>query len=153
MDKQETSKGNASIYSLIPFEDFKALLGIDDRDDKICRFCLESSTYSMERYCRRQLLRKTHFEYVDFYGDLVIPLKEYPVSKVEAAYALFSIAPSEFIEPEFYKVILDCGTFKDIPFCLSFSPAVGRCPGPIAFKIVYVWFPPSRERQIPYRQF
>jgi len=136
MDTKEKSK--EQLHSLIPLDDFKALLGVDDREDKLSRFCLVTSTLTIERFCRRQLLRKTHFEYVDFCGDLVIPLKEYPVFKVEAAYSLFSIAPSEFIEPDFYQVIPECGTIEDMPFCLSFSPAVGRFPGPIAFKVVYL---------------
>ena len=126
-----------SLHTLIPLDDFKAVLGIDDRDDKICRFCLVTSTLTIEQYCKRRLLRKTHFEYIDFYGDLIIPLKEYPVSNVAAAYSLSALLPSEFIEPEFYRVIPDCGCNEDIPFSLSFSPAVKRFRGLIAVKVVY----------------
>jgi len=126
-----------SLHTLIPLDDFKAVLGIDDRDDKICRFCLVTSTLTIEQYCKRRLLRKTHFEYIDFYGDLIIPLKEYPVSNVAAAYSLSALLPSEFIDPEFYRVIPDCGCNEDIPFSLSFSPAVKKWRGLIAVKVVY----------------
>ncbi|GHV95207.1 hypothetical protein AGMMS50293_15270 [Spirochaetia bacterium] len=42
-----------SLHSLIPLEDFKALLGIDDREDKTVTFCLITATYSIEEYCGR----------------------------------------------------------------------------------------------------
>jgi len=125
------------LHTLIPLLEFKALMGIDDREDKVCRFCLVTSTLTIEQYCRRKLLRKQHFEYIDFYGDLVIPLKEYPVLKVAAVYALFSISPSEFIEPDFYQVIPDCGTNEDIPFSLSLSPVVKKLRGLSTLKVVY----------------
>jgi len=35
------------LYSLISLENFKALLGIDDRDDKVTEFCLVTATYSI----------------------------------------------------------------------------------------------------------
>jgi len=127
-----------ALHTLIPLEDFKALLGIDDREDRICRFCLVTATLTIEQYCKRQLLRKNQFEYINFYGDLVLPLREYPVSKVSAVYALFPISPSEFIEPEFYQVIPDCGTDIDLPFALSFSPALKRLQSIQTLKVVYL---------------
>ena len=132
MNKQETN-----IFSLLPLEEFKALAGIDDREDRSARFCLVTATLTIEQYCRRKLLQKNHFEYIDFYGDLVVPLKEYPVSKVEAVYSIFSISPSGFIEPELYQIIPDCGCNEDIPFSLVFSPAVRRLRGLNAIKVVY----------------
>ena len=131
------SKQEKNIFSLLPLEEFKALAGIDDREDRTARFCLVTATLTIEQYCRRKFLQKNHFEYIDFYGDLVVPLKEYPVSKVEAVYSIFSISPSGFIEPEFYQVLPDCGCNEDIPFSLAFSPAVGRLRGLNAIKVVY----------------
>jgi len=125
------------LYTLIPFDDFKALLGVDDRDDKICRFCLVTATHTIEQYCKRRLLRKTHFENIDFYGDLVLPLREYPVTSVSALYALFPLKPSEYIETEFYQTIPDCGTDSDVPFSLHFSPAIKRYGYISAVKAVY----------------
>ena len=126
------------LHTLMPLEDFKALMGVDDREDKICRFCLVTSTFAIEQYCKRRFLRKTQFEYFDFYGDLVFPLREYPVFKVSAVYALFPISPSELIEQDFYQVLPDCGTDIDFPFALSFSLALKRLRGLQTLKVVYL---------------
>ena len=116
-----------TLYSLIPLEDFKAVLGVDDREDKISRFCLLTATYSIEQYCKRRLLRKKHFERIEFTGDLSLPLREYPVTEVLAVYALPGVDGSgEIVEPELYGVVPDCGADYDLPFSLSFSPALER---------------------------
>jgi len=41
------------------------------------------------------------------------------------------------LEPEFYKVVPDCGTNEDMPFSLSFSPVLQRYKGLSAIKAVY----------------
>jgi hypothetical protein len=126
---------------LISLEDFKAVLGIDDRDDKLSRFCLTTATYTIEQYCMRRLLRKKHFERIQFTDDLILPLKEYPVKNVLAVYAIkngkLEISNEEIIEPDFYCTIPDCDTFEDIPFCLSLSRALLRYKGLAAIKIIY----------------
>jgi hypothetical protein len=68
------------LHSLISLEDFKAILGIDDREDKLSRSCLKTATKAIEQYCKRYFLRKKHFEWNEYNGDLLIPLREYPVS-------------------------------------------------------------------------
>jgi hypothetical protein len=123
------------LFSLIPLETFKALLSIDDRDDRISRFCLVTATYTIEQYCKRRLLRKKHFEAIEFYGDLILPLKEYPVIKVLAVYLWGN---GEIPEPDFYQAIPDCGTDEDIPYSLSLSPALNRYRGLKALKAVYL---------------
>ena len=128
-------KQEKPLYSLISLEDFKALMGVDDREDKTARFCLVTSTFSIEQYCKRQFLRKKHFERIEFYGDLFLPLGEYPVSKVLAVYLQGN---GEILESEFYSVIPDCGTDEDIPFNLSLSPALQRYRGLSALKAVYL---------------
>jgi len=154
------------IYSLIPMAEFKAVLGIDDRDDKLVIFCLETATKAIEHYCKRKLLRKRHFEWNDYDGDLLIPLREYPVSRVLAVYLIGSVKnphpcgflTSEFaqtrglsqtppkalvtaasmpLEPDFYNVIPDCGTDYDLPFSLSLSRAIQRKSGISSIKAVY----------------
>jgi len=131
MIKQENQ-----LHTLIPLEDFKALLGIDDREDKTARFCLVTSTLSIEQYCKRRFLRKKYFERIEYIGDLFLPLREYPVKNVLAVYAVLG-CESEIIEPDFYSVIPDCGTFEDIPFHISFSRALQRYRGLSAVKVVY----------------
>jgi dsRNA-specific ribonuclease len=83
-----------ALHSLIPLEDFKAILGIDDREDSLdfaslrnqgtlsqppslAAFCLTIATYSIEQYCMRRLLLKRHIERIEFHGDLVLRLREY----------------------------------------------------------------------------
>jgi len=121
-------------YTLIPLEDFKALMGVDDREDKTARFCLVTSTLSIEQYCKRRFLRKKYFERVDFYGDLILPLGEYPVQKMLAVYVFGN---GEILEPEFYSTVPDCGTDIDLPFSLSLSPALKRYRGINAVKAIY----------------
>ena len=129
-------QGNSqnALYSLIPLDDFKAVLGVDDREDKISRFCLVTSSLTIEQYCKRKLLRKKYFERIEFYGDLVLPLREYPVTEILAVYVLGN---GEIVEPEFYSVIPDCGLDYDLPFSLSLSPALWRYRGLSAVKVVY----------------
>jgi hypothetical protein len=125
---------SGNLHTLIPLADFKAVLGIDDREDKIARFCLVTSTLSIEQYCKRRLLRKKHFERLEYTGDLVLPLREYPISKVLAVYLY---GKGEILEPDFYNTIPDCGTDDDLPFCLSLSPALQRYRGLSVIKAVY----------------
>jgi hypothetical protein len=142
------------LYTLIPLEEHKSILGIDDREDKLARFCLVTSSLTIEQYCKRRLLRKKYFETVELSrgepslayarsvgdtGDLVIPLREYPVTNILALYAInneqLSINNGEIIEPEFYRAIPDCGTDIDIPFSVELSPAVARL-GCKAIKVI-----------------
>jgi len=123
-----------SLHSLMSLENFKGLLGIDDRDDSLSRSCLETATKTIEHHCNRYLLRKKHFEWNDFDGDLLIPLREYPVSRVLAVYL---IGNGELLEPDFYNVIPDCGTDYDLPFRLSLSRAIQRQGGISSIKTVY----------------
>jgi hypothetical protein len=126
------------LHSLIPLEDFKALLGIDDREDKIARFCLVTGTFTIEQYCKRRFLRKKHFEYLDYTGDLLLPLREYPVNKVLEVYALTNMGwTREIVEPDFYSLVPDSGTNEDLPFSLYLSPALKRYRGLAAIKAVY----------------
>lgn len=131
---QSNKVNTDKFYTLIPLETFKAVLGVDDREDKTARFCLVTASLTIEQYCKRKLLRKKHFETIKFHGDLYLPLREYPVSKVLAVYVLGN---GEILEPEFYEVIPDCGTDIDLPFSISLSPALNRYRGLSAVKAVY----------------
>jgi len=121
MNYEELTEGEPPIRTLIPVEEFKSVLGIDDRDDKLVKFCLATSTLTIESYCKRKLLSRKHIEQIEYTGDLVMPLREYPVTEVLAV-SLFDT--SEILEPDLYCLIPDCGTDNDIPFDISFSPAV-----------------------------
>jgi hypothetical protein len=87
--KHENEKAiKPPLDTLIPLEVFKEFLAIDDRDTQLSRFCLVTATHSIEQYCKRRLIRKKHFERIEFYGDLLLPLREYPVTKVKAVYTI-----------------------------------------------------------------
>jgi len=133
MTYEELIKGEHPIPTLIPIEEFKCILGIDDRDDKLVKFCLLTSTLTIESYCKRKLLRKEHFEEIKFTGDLLLPLREYPVTEV---LSVSLNETREILEPELYCVIPDCGTDNDIPFDISLSPAVARLYFS-AIKVIY----------------
>jgi hypothetical protein len=140
------------LHTLIPLDDFKSVLGIDDRDDKLARFCLTIATHTIEQYCRRRLLVKGHFEDLAFWGDRTIPLKHYPVQKVFTVYLKMSneqLAMSkeerkkigldnwELLEPDFYSIEPEPGTAFDTPASIVLSPAlrVMRCEKSI--RVVY----------------
>ena len=131
-----------SLYSLIPIAEFKSLLGIDDREDTLCKFCLGASTAAIEQYCMRKFLRNKYFEIIPYTGDLVLPLREYPVCGVSAAYMQMknggsSMRNGGIIEPLLYRVVPGCGMDMDIPFSIELSPALRRYRGLTAVKVVY----------------
>ena len=122
------------LYSLIPLDDFKALMGVDDREDRIAKFCLVTATLNIEQYCKRKLLRKKHFERIEYTGDLFLPLSEYPVTKI---LAIFYHGNGEILEPDFYSEFPDCGLDFDVPFYIQLSPAMKNYRGLKAVKTVY----------------
>jgi len=145
-DKQLGITDN-NLYTLMPLVVFKGLLGIDDREDKLAAFSLVTSTFSIEQFCRRRLLRKKYFETVEFCGDLLLPLREYPVTDVLAAYSINNYQLTinkgkrkkeygDLIEREFYRLIPDCDSGLDVPYSIELSPAVARM-GCKAVKVVY----------------
>jgi hypothetical protein len=67
--EHEAGVRNPQLHTLIPLADFKAILGIDDREDKLSRFCLITATYTIEQCCKRRFFMKKHFERIEFAGD------------------------------------------------------------------------------------
>jgi hypothetical protein len=132
-----------ALHTLIPLDEFKAVLGIDDREDKISTFCLITATYTIEQYCKRRLVIKRHFERFTVGGDFMAYLREYPVREVLAVYRNepgdWETGNGEIVEPDFYRLIPDIEEEESPPedtvFCLSFSPALFRGGG--AIKAVY----------------
>ena len=126
-------------YTLMPLQDFKAILCLDDRDDKISTFCLVSATHTIEQYCKRRLLKKKHFEHIEYTGDLLLPLAEYPVQEIIAVFLkIGNSGTGKILEPELYEIIPDCGTDIDLPFNISLSPALRRYRRLSAIKAVYI---------------
>jgi hypothetical protein len=118
------------LHALMPLAEFKAVLGVDDREDALSRYCLLTATYTIEQYCKRRLLRKKRFEFFPFYGEYIFPLRDYPVREILAVYQTHALKEATIVDPELYHTIPECPETKfpreleDIPFTLSVSPAI-----------------------------
>ena len=132
-------KQEKPLYTLIPLEDFKALMGVDDREDKAARFCLLTSTFSIEQFCKRQFLRKTHTDYHNFAWDNFFTLREYPVRKIiSIRKEQLEMINEETVDPVLYRVIPDGGVDSDLPSSIEFSDAVWRLRGSRAVRVSYI---------------
>jgi len=125
-----------TLYSLISLEDFKNLLSVDDRDDKMSRFCLITSTFTIEQYCRRKLCKKTIHQVFKEWQDFTVYLREYPVNEILAVSALFRDKEPEIIEPELYR-LEPLDENENIPYSLIFSPVIKSFRGMTAIKVIY----------------
>jgi hypothetical protein len=128
---------NEKLYTLIPLEDFKAVLGVDDRENKLAKFCLVTSTLSIEQYCKRRFLHKNYHERIEFANDEYLVLNEYPVQKVLSVFALFHFEQPAIIEPDFYKIVPDEKSREDIPYTIILSPAILRLRSLAAYCVIY----------------
>ena len=107
------------LYSLIPLEQFKLILGIDDREDKLSRFCLIAATHSIEQYCKRRLLRRKHFEKIEYNGDLLLPMREYPVVLLLSTQGVFT--NGTIINGIVLGTIPDFTSNIDVPFLIELA--------------------------------
>jgi hypothetical protein len=97
--------GQALYHTLVPLADFKAILGVDDRENALSRYCLITATCTIEQYCKRRLVRKKRFEFFPFYGDYTFPLLDYPVREVLAVYQTHALKEATIVEPDLYHTI------------------------------------------------
>ena len=148
MKNEEWEITETNLYTLMPLVVFMGLAGIDDREGKLAAFSLVTSTFTIEQYCKRRLLRKKYFETVEYSGALLLPLREYPVTDVLAAYSINNEQLSinndkkkkgcgELIEREFYRLLPDCESGLDVPYSIELSPALLRYRGLKAVKVIY----------------
>jgi hypothetical protein len=138
---------HGNLHSLIPLEDFKALLSVDDREDALSRYCLLTATYTIEQYCKRRLLRRKNTDYLTFAGEYIFTLREYPVRRILAVWAakagtalsgepLFS--PENLIDPKHYYCLPDEGIHEDIPFSLILRPPSRLTREEMGIKVRYL---------------
>jgi len=80
MSKQKAESGFP--YSLIPLTEFKAIFGMDYREDLLARFCLVTSTLTIEQYCKRRLLRKKKNERIEYLEYLRLSLNGMVIYKL-----------------------------------------------------------------------
>jgi hypothetical protein len=131
--EQKNRVQHEPLYSLIPLNDFKAILSVDDREDALSCYCLVTVTFSIEQYCRQRLLRRKNTDYLTFTGDPLFTLREYPVGKVLSVHAAESR-----VSREQYHSIPDEGICEDLPFSLvlRLPPALSR--GELGIKVRYM---------------
>jgi hypothetical protein len=132
------------LRSLVSLNDFKAILGLDDREDVLSRYCLITATFAIEQYCKRRFFMKKQFERIEFSGDLLLPLREYPVRKILGVWGVKGgeWGGEELFQPELYRVIPDLEAEtgekpEDTVYSLSLSPALNRGRGFSTVKTVY----------------
>jgi hypothetical protein len=122
---------HGNLHSLIPLGDFKTVLGIDDREDALSRYCLITATYTIEQYCKRRFCRKKHTDYLTFTGEHIFTIREYPVCKILTVHAATAgtvqggealSSPANLVDPKHYYCIPDEGIHEDIPFSLVLRP-------------------------------
>jgi hypothetical protein len=70
------------LHSLVSLESFKLLYAIDDREDELARFLLETATAQIERYCMRRLCYKKVTQGFDGTGGYYFELLDYPVRSI-----------------------------------------------------------------------
>ena len=121
------------LNSLIPLDDFKAIMGVDDREDRLCRFCLVTATLTIEQYCKRKFLQKKYFETIKLSDSSLVILKEYPVSVILAVF----IFNGQIIEPEFYRPMLGNDYNEEMPFELFLSHSL-KPYNLSAIKVIYL---------------
>ena len=131
----EKKTGGKALYSLIPLDSFKALLGVDDREDKLCRFSLTTSTFTIEQYCMRRFLRKKYVETVEYYGDKFLPLREYPVISINSEQV--TVNNGDILDPKYYRVIPDCGSNENFQYSVEFSKELRKWRWLQSIKFVY----------------
>jgi hypothetical protein len=127
--------------------DFKAILGIDDREDALSRYCLITATFTIEQYCKRRFYRKKHTNYLTFTGEYVFSLREYPVRKVLAVHAARAGAvlqgevpfgPENLVDPKHYYCLPDEGIQEDIPFSLVLRPPYRLAQEEMGIRVRYL---------------
>jgi uncharacterized phiE125 gp8 family phage protein len=130
---------NGTIYTLIPLADFKAVLGIDDREDALSRYCLITATFTIEQYCHRRLLVQSVTEYPDYTGDGLVLLGEYPVRELE--YVHYSrerrFCPESLLPPERYGLIPEGEGLEDRPYHLDLKADPRLLAGERCVKVKY----------------
>jgi hypothetical protein len=102
-------------------------------------FCLVTATYAIEGYCRRRLLKGKHTEYLDFTGDCLLPLREYPVrGLVSVSYNAGRVFSGEsLLAPGLYRRVPEGESLEDTVHCLSIDPAAGMRRGEKVIRVRY----------------
>jgi hypothetical protein len=116
-----------AFHTFITLDEFKAILGLDDRDSVLSRYCLITAAYTIEHYCKRRLIRKKITEYLTLTSEAIFTLREYPVRRILSVHAISPgtvqsgeglLSPENMVDPQSYYCLPDEGIYEDIPFSL-----------------------------------
>jgi hypothetical protein len=136
-----------SLHTLIPLADFKAILGIDDRENALSQYCLITASFTIEQYCKRRLIRKKHTDYLTFMGEYLFTLREYPVWKVLTVHVATAgsvqrgealSCPENLVDPKHYYCLPDEGIHEDSPFSLVLRPPFRLSKEEMGIKVRYL---------------
>jgi hypothetical protein len=133
-------ENQGALHSLITLPDFKAVLGIDDRESALSRYCLLTATYAVEQYCRRQFLLKFIIEYLDYTGDDLLLLGEYPVRELTGVYYSREryFPPESLLLPDQYGLLPEPPLIEDVPYHLIVRPSPCLQLGEKCIKVKYL---------------
>jgi hypothetical protein len=135
-----------ALHTLIPLSEFKAVLGMDDREDALSRYCLITATYTIEQYCKRRLISKKHTDYLSFTGEYIFILREYPVRKILTVHAISAgaarrgdvpFSEAGLIDSKHYYCLPDEGIHEDIPFSLVLRPPLRLSREEMSIRVRY----------------
>jgi hypothetical protein len=128
-----------TLHALIPLEEFKAILGVDDRESALSRYCLITATYTIEQYCKRRLLAKTITEYLDYTGEGLLLLREYPVREIAGVHYSRErhFSPESLLPAGRYGLLPELPLIEDIPYHLVLEAAPRLIPGERCVKAEY----------------
>jgi hypothetical protein len=135
------------LHSLISLGDFKAILGLDDREDALSCYCLITATYAIDHYCKRCFYRKKRTDYLTFTGEYVFTLREYPVRKVLAVWAAAAgsvqrgnppFSPENLVDSKHFYCLPDEGIHGDIPFSLVLRPPIRLSNEEMGIRVRYL---------------
>jgi hypothetical protein len=135
-----TKENQGALHSLIPLPDYKIVLGIDDREDALSRYCLLTATYTIEQCCHRRFLLKSVTEYLDYTGDDLLPLEEYPVRELAKAYYSRErhFSPESLLPSNQYGLLPEPPFIKDVPYHLILRPSPCLLHGEKCVKVKYL---------------
>jgi hypothetical protein len=75
-------RNEKTMHSLVSLYGFKLLYGVDDREDDLARFLLETATHHIEHYCMRRLVFKRITQGFELTADNSFQLLDYPVRSI-----------------------------------------------------------------------
>jgi uncharacterized phiE125 gp8 family phage protein len=124
------------LHTLIHLEEFKLILGIDDRDNKLSCFSLVTATHTIEQYCKRRLRIKTFHQSFTAWYDSSLFLQEYPVKEVLSITLIQKKYSLKMLEPKFYRYE-PSDEWENIPCEITLSPAVNQFRDVVELRVMY----------------